>query len=389
LRLVDIDLAIDEDEAGELDNTYSRLASMIGQSDQQTLEGLSTRLADMMTGSDWKQRVAHTRSQIDDMIQKDVSNLVEIISAGDTVVAAMNLIDRYIEQKKYMIAMDEAHHIIENAPDYLGVHLRVAHIMMDMSQVEQAIRKYNMIARTYLMRGEEQKAADILNEVIKVAPADINLRTNLIELLEQQERFDEMLHQYVDLAAAYQSMADFSNARTTYEQAVQLARRVNAPTDKIVDIMHRLGSVDMERVELRGAMRTFQQIIEIVPDDVEARRGIVDIHYRLGNGVQGIQDLDQLLQIYARAQRPDLIVEVLENLSGDNPDDMALHHRLGGVYAQMGQPQNALEEFEQLRKLQSDAGLHEEANQTIKRIISLNPPNVQHYQQLLQQMGGG
>jgi hypothetical protein len=52
LRLVDLDLAIDEDEAGELDNTYSRLASMIGQSDQQTLEGLSTRLADMMTGSD-------------------------------------------------------------------------------------------------------------------------------------------------------------------------------------------------------------------------------------------------------------------------------------------------------------------------------------------------
>ena len=87
LRLVDLDLAIDEDEAGELDSTYHRLASMLEQTDQQTLESLSRRLADMLTGSDWKQRVAHTRSQIDEMIQKDVSNLVEIISAGDSVVS--------------------------------------------------------------------------------------------------------------------------------------------------------------------------------------------------------------------------------------------------------------------------------------------------------------
>ena len=236
LRQVDMDLVMDEDEAGELDNVYHRLTTLVGQTDHQTLEGLSTRLGDMLTGSDWKQRVAHTRSQIEDMIQKDESNLLEFVSAGDTVIDAMTLIDKYIQQKRYVLAMDEAHHIIESAPDYLAVHLRVAQIMMDLNQVEQAIRKYNMIARTYLMRGDETKAADILNEVIKVAPADINLRTNLIELLEQQERWDDMLEQYVDLASAYQSMADFSNARTTYEQAVQLARQVDA--------LHRQGRGD-------------------------------------------------------------------------------------------------------------------------------------------------
>ena len=94
----------------------------------------------------------------------------------------------------------------------------------------------------------------------------------MIELLEQQERWDEMLDQYIDLASAYQSMADFSNARTTYEQAVQLAQQNNAPTEKIIEIMHLLGAVDLERVELRGALRTYQQICEAVPDDVEVRR---------------------------------------------------------------------------------------------------------------------
>ena len=135
-------------------------------------------------------------------------------------------------------------------------------------------------------------------------------------------------------------------------------------------------------------MQTFQKIVEIDPNDVAARRRIVDINYRMGNSVQGIQNLDQLLQIYARQQRPNMIVDVLEELSGAYPDDMGLHHRLGGVYASMGQSDNALAEFEHLRKLQTDAGLRQEANETIKRIIELNPPNVAEYQQLLQQMGG-
>ena len=45
-------------------------------------------------------------------------------------------------------------------------------------------------------------------------------------------------------------------------------------------------------------------------------------------------------------------------------------------------------ELEKLRELQYDAGLHEEARQTIKRIISLNPPNGAHYQQMLRELGG-
>ena len=159
--------------------------------------------------------------------------------------------------------MDEAHHIIENAPDYLGVHLRVAQIMMDLSQVEQAIQKLQHdCAHLFDARLKSKKAADILNEVIKVAPADINLRTNLIELLEQQERWDEMLDQYCRFSRCLTNPWPISAAREP-----PMSRPFNSPVESkrrmktVVAIMHRLAAVDIwSGSSFVGAMRTYQQI---------------------------------------------------------------------------------------------------------------------------------
>jgi lipopolysaccharide biosynthesis regulator YciM len=113
------------------------------------------------------------------------------------------------------------------SPFYLPIHVRMAEIMMREGRVRQAINKYNMVARTYLVRGENDRAASILGEVLEMAPLDISVRTNLIELLETEERWDEALDQYVDLADTYHQLGDFDMARSTYTLAERLASRVN------------------------------------------------------------------------------------------------------------------------------------------------------------------
>jgi len=389
LRQVELSLAMNEEEAQELSSLYHQLSATVEQTDEQTLENFSQRLSEMLTGADWKRRVAQTRSRIEELISKDINQVLVDLAQGEEVIESMNLVENYMRQKRYNLAMVETHQLIAKEPDYLGAHLRVAQIMMEMSHVEQAIQKYNLIARTYLLRGDENRAAEILNEVIKVAPGDINLRLNLIELLEQQERWGEVLDQYVDLGSTYRDFADMSSARMTYDQALKLAQRINAPQEKMLAVLHKMGELDMERLEYRGALRTYQQVVETAPDDARARRALIEINYRLNNGLQGIKEVDQLLQVYARQKRGDLILEMLEELSSSYPDDMGLRARLGRVYQQTNQAAKAVVQYEELRRLQAAAGLHDEARQTIKLIIGLNPPGVEQYQQLLQQMGGG
>lgn len=388
LKQADLSLAKDEEAREHLEKVYVKLNKLVSDATDQTLEALSHKFASMVTGVDWRRRVAQTRSQLEDMITRDPEHALSDLAQDDGVIEAMARIDDYIDQRRFNLAMDEAHEVILKSPGYLAAHLRVAKIMMDMSLVEQAIAKYNLIAQTYLVRGDEQKTADILNEVIKLAPSDIRLRENLIELLEQQGRHDEMVDQYVDLAGAYGEMADHTSARVTYDQAIKLAQRTNAPESKIVEIMHHLAEIDLNRMELRGALRTYHKIAEMVPEDETARLHLVDLNYRLNNSATGLQELDKLLQLYAKQRRPDMILDVLEAQVEDYPDDMGLRSRLGAVYQNMKRNDDAVEQFERLRQLQTDAGLHADARKTIKRIIGLNPPKVSHYQALLQQLGG-
>lgn len=388
LRLVDMALAISDEEKGELGNVYSRIANMAVQATEGTLEALGRKFEGLLTGKDWKRRVALTRSQIEDFINNDADRLLENLAQDDGVIESMGRIDEFVRQKRYVLAMDEVHQILQKSPDYLAAHLRVAQILMDIGHVEQAIQKYNLIAQTYLVRGDMLKTADILNEVIRVAPADIRLRENLIELLDQQGRHEEMLDQYVDLAGAYVEMADVNNARTTYNQALKLAQRLNASPQKVADILRSMANLDETRLELRGALRTYQQICEMLPEDEQARRKLVDLNFRLNNPINGTQELDNLLRIYAKQRRPDLIVAALEDLVEKHPKDMGIRSRLGSVYEQMKRPQDAVAQLEQLRQLQYDAGMLAEAKKTIERIIKLQPPNGAHYQAMLQQMGG-
>jgi len=67
---------------------------------------------------------------------------------------------------------------------------------------------------------------------------------------------------------------------------------------------------------------------------------------------------------------------------------MALRSRLAAVYRQTGNINKAVEQLDALTGLQLEAGLHNDALVTIRRIIGLNPARVEDYRRLLHQLSG-
>jgi tetratricopeptide (TPR) repeat protein len=284
--------------------------------------------------------------------------------------------------------MDHAHYLLEAAPDYLPIHWRIGQILLERNNVPEAMSKYNLVAEVYRMRGDDDRAMEILQEALKIAPMDVVLHKSLIELLEQREKWDAVLNQYVDLADAYYQLADLDAARTTYQTAIQIAQRVGADDQQVMQIMHRLGEIDVNRLDLRQAMRTYEQIRKVDPNDDRARRALVDLNYRLNDPISAVRELDGLLRIYARDRKAGQIIRVLEEQVTRYPKDMALRSRLAAVYRQTGNVARAVEQLDALAELQLESGLHNDAMVTIRRIITLNPDHVQDYQRLLQQLSG-
>jgi tetratricopeptide (TPR) repeat protein len=391
LQAVDSSLAVNDAEEAELQSVYERLFTALEDATDEAMSAINGRFVKLLSGKDWKQRVAETRRHLDEVMRQSGAGGARdflIASGSDELTETVSKIDRYIRQGLFTLAMDEAHRAVEQSPYYLPVHVRMAEIMMREGRVRQAINKYNMVARSYLVRDEKERAASILTEVLETAPLDISIRQSLIELLETENRLDEAVDQYSELARTYSQLGNFDMSRETYNIAERMGKKIGAPVEKMVLIKHRIAEMDELRADMRRAQKAYEDIIEMSPTDELAYRKLIDIYFGQGNQVEGMRKLDQLLEVYAKSRQVNRILQVLEELVKLYPKDMGLRSRLSGIYSRLNRGAEAIEQLDALGELQLEAGLHREAVTTIKQIIRLKPANINDYKRLLGQLGG-
>jgi tetratricopeptide (TPR) repeat protein len=391
LQSVDETMNIEPEQAVELFGLWRDLREGIVRENDEVQHRISTRLGTFLEGKDWRTRLRDTRRQIEETIREQgIKGVLDILAAerGDKLTESVTLIDRYMRQGLFVLAMDEAHRAVEFSPTYLPVHVRMAEIMMREGRVRQAIQKFNAVAKTFMARGDNARAAAILGEVLERAPLDVAVRESLIELLESEERWDEVLDQYIDLADAHHQLGNFEQSRDTYALAERIATKVNASSEKMVRIKHRLADIDLTRLDMRRVQKTYEEIIALAPEDERAHRMLVDLNYRQGNAIEAIRRLDKLLGIYARLKQVNRIVQLLEELVTVYPQDTGLRSRLASIYKQLNRRVDAIKQLDALGELQLQAGNHREAAGTIRQIISLNPDRMDDYRKLLAQLGG-
>ncbi|HEX2621532.1 MAG TPA: hypothetical protein VHL11_15345, partial [Phototrophicaceae bacterium] len=390
LQAVDSSLAVNDSEEAELQSLYERLFTALEDATDEAMGAINARFLKLLSGKDWKQRVAETRRHLDEIMRTaGAGGARDFLTAtgSDELTESVSRIDRYIRQGLFTLAMDEAHRAVEVSPHYLPVHVRMAEVMMREGRVRQAINKYNTVARSYLVRDEKERAASILTEVLEMAPLDISVRTSLIELLEGEERWREALDQYVELARTYNQLGNYDMSRETLNIAERMGKKISAPADKMVMIKHQIAELDQLRADIRRAQKVYEEIIEISPTDEKAYRSLVDIYYGQGNQVEATRRLDQLLDIYAKSRQVNKILQMLEELVKQYPKDMGLRSRLGGIYGRLGRNKEAINQFDSLGELQLEAGLMKDACNTIKQIVRLKPDNPDDYRKLLVQLG--
>lgn len=372
------------------DRVYITLGSLVDGATSESLVQMNEQFATALSGENWRNRVRDMTMHLMETLRRDgPRGLIDILttSGGESgLPEIITTVDRYIRQGLYTLAMDEAHSAVEIAPYYLPAHIRMAEILMKEGRIRQAIMKYNVIARAYMTREENDRAAAILTDVLKMAPLDIEVRQNLIELLEQQDRMSEALNQYIDLANTYQQLGDFERASQTFAASERLARRISAPTKKLIEIKHAIAEINQMRLNTRQVQKVYEEILELAPDDERALRGLIDLNYNQGNTVEAIKRLDTLLGVYASKGTVNKITALLLELVEQFPRDMALRARLASIYRKLGQPAQAIEQLDALGELQLEAGMNKDAANTVRQIIALKPDRVEEYRKLLSQL---
>ncbi|OQY34661.1 MAG: hypothetical protein B6243_05320 [Anaerolineaceae bacterium 4572_5.2] len=389
LKLADAMLAPSE-QADALRQLYEPLIEAQSQeTDDDAHIRLCDNISEMLMRSDWRERLRDARQELP---QSDgAMPIAEILiqAQSSQVLGAMANVHELARRGSMRSAMDEAFQAITYAPTYLPLHSLIGDLLIQDGRVEDAIAKISVVAHAYSVRGEANQATILLRKVIQLSPMDLAARTKLIDQLTARGQIDDAIDEYLNLADIYYRLAELDMARKTYTTALRAAQQGNADRSWNVRILRRMADIDMQRLDWKRALRVFEQIRTLRPDDRVVRLNLVDINLKMMHKPQALAELENYLAYLNENQNLKDAIPFLEDLLTDHGSQVELRQALAEQYQNAGRAEDAISQFDSIAEMLLGVGDKEGALQAITMILTMNPPNVEEYRQLLTSIQSG
>ena len=389
LKLADT-MLVPADQVDALSQLYEPLIeAQLGESDEKAHERLCKNVDEMLMRENWRDHLRKSRDELpksDGDVPLPLADILIQAQSGQ-VLGAMARVHELARQGHMRSAMDEAFEAIGYAPTYLPLHTLIGDLLIQDGRSEDAIAKFSTVAEAYSVRGEANQSTMILRKIIKLAPMDLSSRTKLIDQLTARGQIDDAIREYINLADIYYRLAELDMARKTYTTALRAAQQGSAERSWNVHILQRMADIDMQRLDWRRALRVFEQIRTLRPDDSGVRKSLIDLNIKMANRVQGIKELDNYVDYLSEHPSDSNDMEaMLVDLLMDHPAVGELHRTLGEQYRRKGKMEDAIKKFDRAAEIFLERGDKEAAIESITRILSMNPPDADEYQQVLIQI---
>ncbi len=386
LRLADAE-TVPAAQQAELRQLYDPLIE--GQSranDDAAMKALCDKVFTQLIRPDWRELTAKARSQLPAAAPGQMPTplselLLEIRSVN--VIDALVYIRTLSDQGKVRTAREEAFRAIGMAPTYLPLHVQIGDLLLREGQQSEAIKKFLLVARLYTLRGEASQAILLLQRILKIAPMDLEIRKQLIDLLVSQRRIDEALQQHLDLAKANYQLTDLEGAARIYQSAMQLAPESTRSRHWSFQILNQLTDIKMQRLDWRAALQSLEQMRKLQPDDTATRGRIIDLNFRLGYDENALAEADQYVSLLETKNQPAAAAGFLIGLAEEHPEKLDLRRRLVDLYRRGHRLAEAIEQLDGLADSYAQAGLNSKAADVVQEIIALDPPNKAGYEKVL------
>jgi tetratricopeptide (TPR) repeat protein len=304
-------------------------------------------------------------------------------ATSSQLVESLAKVNQLARANKLLSAMEEAYYALKFAPTYLPLHICIGDLLIQENRIPDAVLKYSIVATSYSIRGEINRAISLLKRVSELAPMNLEARNNLIDLLITRGKVSDTIQEFHKLAETYYSLADLAMTRKTYSRAFRFAQQSNVDRETKVKLMHRMADIDVQSFDWRNAIRVFEQIRVLDPDDTKARDMLFDLNFRLGQPDQAMSELDNYLNYLISSKRSDEALEYINTKILENQNQPALYNRLAEIYRLMGRKEEAINQLEIAIEMFLQSGNRSAAKEVVMTILALNPANADTYQKML------
>ncbi len=387
LQIVDM-ATVQHGQADRLIHLYENLYdSLITQGEKDQATAFANSLVEFLGQKGWEDKVKEARNRLDAISSAGMMILGDVMTAGSAhVLESLYLSQEYTRRNMYNTAIEETYRAIQLAPEYMPAHIQLADVLVQQGRNDAAAVKYATVANTYLARNDMNGAVAAYEKVVDLNPLDLSIRGRLINLLRQKGEFDAALENYLAMGEAYYQLAQVDRARSTYQEALQLAPRGSAERKWRQRFLRLVAEIDIQHFNWKQALIAFKELRQLQPEDERAAITLVDLYYKVGQPKNAVRALDSYLVQLVRGGRGAKVLGILEDMIQQRPTDANLADRLVRLYLQQQRKQDAVNVLDKIGEAQLEAGDAKAAVVTIERILALNPPNVASYKQLLSQL---
>ncbi len=391
LRLAD-GQTVPPPRVGELNQAYeSIIEAQRNEKDAQKLQSLCESIERQIAQPNWQDFLRKARQQLQQQKGENAPllPLAEMLlqTRSAQVIEALEQVRQLAAQHMLYSAMEEAFRALSFAPTYLPLHVQIGDLMMQKGMTQEAVTKYRLVASLYHLRGDTGQAVNLLQRSVQMAPMELSIRHQLIELLLNQGRTDEAVQENIALADTHYHLAELDQARQTYLEALRIAQSSREYRRWALLILGKIADIDQQRLDWRQAVSTYEQMRALQPDDRDLRKRIIELHFRLGQEAAALNEIDNYIHFLISANRVDEAVQFLHDLILEYPQKkLLLRYRLAHLYRQIQQTEHAVAELDTLADAYIELGEPHQAIRIVREIIALNPPNKADYEMALQKL---
>lgn len=388
LKLAD-SITVPAEKADEIRQQYEPLIDAHqNQKDETVLRKVCENIKGLLMRPDWREQLHKTRDQMPKQDGELIATLADVIlqAQSSSVIESMNRINQLARMGALRSAMDEAFYAVQYAPTYLPLHTLMGDLLVQEDRTADAIAKFSVVAHSYSARGEVLQATKLLRRVIQLSPIDTSARNRLIDQLIARGQIDDAIHEYLELAAIYNRLAELDMARKTFTRALRVAQQGKTSQEWNVHILQRMADIDLQRLDWKQALRVYEQIRTLTPDDETARKQLVELNLRMAQTEKAMSELENYTSHLESQHKNDIAILFIEDLIKEHNNQPLLQRALAARLHHAGRSDEAVSILDLLADKLVQLGDKQNALEAINQIILMNPPKVEEYRQMLRQL---
>jgi tetratricopeptide (TPR) repeat protein len=213
-----------------------------------------------------------------------------------------------------------------------SVYTKLSDIYFQQGKLSEAVAQLDELATHYENRQYLDSAIEILQDGLKLAPNNVNIGSRLANLYIRRGYPDKGIEGLVKVADQQRRTGQLKDAIASLQKAAEILW-MQGKQDEVLAI--------------------YDKIIQIAPNDLEARQWIAIMHTLANRNKEAITQKKEIVRILAEQRDYDNAIAELHQIIGLNQQDIEAHFLLGDMLMRRGEYTQAVKLYARMSKMEN------------------------------------